>query len=312
MTITPNGITTQLGDQGLGQQPWWVEQWMELINGYRFKKRLERAWEYARSGNVLSIRFEGRRVHARVQGSGEDPYKVKLWLDVLSDDDWGYVLEALGQKARWSAQLLAGVMPQDIERAFAASGRRLFPFKLQEVRSECTCPDKINPCKHVSAVYYLMGERFSEDPFVLFQLRGRTRAQLLSDLAVQRRALLAKKAKEAKEAAPADAPPQPAAEGSLNPAPAAIRDPNRWWSYGAALDPGLVVITPAMEGDTGLDEAGPLPLAEDGRFPEAAKHFVDHLKAQGAACSTSAMATAMAAGSNNSDGDASAPASAGS
>ncbi|MBW0167476.1 MAG: SWIM zinc finger family protein [Vulcanococcus sp.] len=304
MTITPgnaNGITTQLGDQGLGQQPWWVEQWMELINGYRFKKRLERAWEYARSGNVLSIRFEGRRVHARVQGSGEDPYKVKLWLDVLSDDDWGYVLEALGQKARWSAQLLAGVMPQDIERAFAASGRRLFPFKLQEVRSECTCPDKINPCKHVSAVYYLMGERFSEDPFVLFQLRGRTRAQLLSDLAVQRRALLAKKAKEA---APADAPPQPAAEGSLNPAPAAIRDPNRWWNYGAALDPGLVVITPAMEGDTGLDEAGPLPLAEDGRFPEAGKLFVEQLKAHGAACGTAAMATAMAAGSNNGEGDA--------
>jgi len=304
MTITPNGITTQLGDQGLGQQPWWVEQWMELINGYRFKKRLERAWEYARSGNVLSIRFEGRRVHARVQGSGEDPYKVKLWLDVLSDDDWGYVLEALGQKARWSAQLLAGVMPQDIERAFAASGRRLFPFKLQEVRSECTCPDKINPCKHVSAVYYLMGERFSEDPFVLFQLRGRTRAQLLSDLAVQRRALLAKKAKEAKEAAPADAPPQPAAEGSLNPAPAAIRDPNRWWNYGAALDPGLVVITPAMEGDTGLDEAGPLPLAEDGRFPEAGKLFVEQLKVHGAACGAQAMATAMAAGSNNGEGDA--------
>lgn len=306
MTITPgnaNGITTQLGDQGLGQQPWWVEQWMELINGYRFKKRLERAWEYARSGNVLSIRFEGRRVHARVQGSGEDPYKVKLWLDVLSDDDWGYVLEALGQKARWSAQLLAGVMPQDIERAFAASGRRLFPFKLQEVRSECTCPDKINPCKHVSAVYYLMGERFSEDPFVLFQLRGRTRAQLLSDLAVKRRALLAKKAKEAKEAAPADALPQPAAEGSLNPAPAAIRDPNRWWNYGAALDPGLVVITPAMEGDTGLDEAGPLPLAEDGRFPEAGKLFVEQLKAHGAACGTAAMATAMAAGSNNGEGD---------
>jgi uncharacterized Zn finger protein len=277
---------------------------MELINGYRFKKRLERAWEYARSGNVLSIRFEGRRVHARVQGSGEDPYKVKLWLDVLSDDDWGYVLEALGQKARWSAQLLAGVMPQDIERAFAASGRRLFPFKLQEVRSECTCPDKINPCKHVSAVYYLMGERFSEDPFVLFQLRGRTRAQLLSDLAVQRRALLAKKAKEAKEAAPADTHPQPAAEGSLNPAPAAIRDPNRWWNYGAALDPGLVVITPAMEGDTGLDEAGPLPLAEDGRFPEAGKLFVEQLKAHGAACGTAAMATAMAAGSNNGEGDA--------
>ena len=71
---------------------------MELINGYRFKKRLERAWSYAREGNVTSIRFEGRRVHARVQGTGEDPYKVKLWLDVLNDEDWGYVLEALTQK----------------------------------------------------------------------------------------------------------------------------------------------------------------------------------------------------------------------
>jgi len=302
MTVTPgnhNAITTQLGDQGLGQQPWWVEQWMELINGYRFKKRLERAWEYARSGNVLSIRFEGRRVHARVQGSGEDPYKVKLWLDVLSDDDWRYVLEALGQKARWSAQLLAGVMPQDIERAFAASGRRLFPFKLQEVRSECTCPDKINPCKHVSAVYYLMGERFSEDPFVLFQLRGRTRAQLLTDLAEQRRTLLAQKAQEALERTPASQPLQPGAAGSHNQAPAAIRDPNRWWRYDAALDPALVVITPAMEGDTGLDEAGPLPLAEDGRFPEAARHFVEHLKAHGAGSSASAMATAMAAGNRD-------------
>ena len=312
VTLSSAAITTQLGDQGLGQQPWWVEQWMELINGYRFKKRLERAWAYAREGNVLSIRFEGRRVHARVQGSGEEPYKLKIWLDVLSDDDWRYVLEALGQKARWSAQLLAGVMPQDIERAFAASGRRLFPFKLQEVRSECTCLDnrngKGNLCKHISAVYYLMGERFSEDPFVLFQLGGRSRAQLLSDLAEQRRLLLARKAQEAQEAraaAQAAAPGEttsalPAArcesETGLSPTPAAIRDPNRWWRYDAALDPALVVITPAMEGDTGLDAAGPLPLAEDGRFPEAARHFVDHLKIQGAAFSAGAMATAMAIG----------------
>ena len=59
MTITPStpGINTSLGDEGLGQQPWWVEQWMELINSYRFKKRLERAWTDAREGNVTSIRF---------------------------------------------------------------------------------------------------------------------------------------------------------------------------------------------------------------------------------------------------------------
>jgi uncharacterized Zn finger protein len=275
-TGTP--ITTQLGQQGLGQQPWWVEQWMELINSYRYKKRLERAWSYAREGNVLSIRFEGRRVHARVQGTEKDPYKVKLWLDVLNDEDWGYVLEALSSKARWSAQLLAGVMPPDIERAFAASGKRLFPFKLQEVRSECTCPDKANPCKHISAVFYLMGDRFSEDPFVLFQLRGRSRAQLLADLAQRRRE---------------------GAGGSFDHVPhhahPAIGDPERWWRYDAALDPDLVVITTAMEGETGIDGAGPLPLAEEPRFPEANRLFLERLCDQGRAMAQAAMARAMAA-----------------
>ncbi len=290
MTLTPNNaITTQLGSDGLGQQPWWVEQWMELINSYRFKKRLERAWEYARSGNVSSIRFEGRRVHARVQGTEEEPYKVKLWLDVLSDDDWTYVLDALTQKARWSAQLLAGVMPADIERAFAASGKRLFPFKLQEVRSECTCPDKANPCKHVSAVFYLMGERFSEDPFVLFQLRGRTRSQLLADLAKRRRKALARRAS-------AETTPQPDAIAALRQAHPSIQDPNRWWRYDAALDPELVVIAPALEGDTGLDAAGLLPLAADPRFPQANRNFIEHLREQGQRLAAQAMATAMGNG----------------
>ena len=287
-----NGITT-FGDEGLGQQPWWVEQWMELINGYRFKKRLERAWGYAREGNVTSIRFEGRRVHARVQGTGEDPYKVKLWLDVLNDEDWGYVLEALTQKARWSAQLLAGIMPSDIERAFAASGKRLFPFKLQEVRSECSCPDKANPCKHISAVYFLMGDRFSEDPFVLFQLRGRNRTKLLEDLAEQRREVLTKLAEQASAAdddTPADEP------APLPPHPAVL-DPALWWRYERSLDGDLVVITAALEGDTGLDAAGELPLAEDPRFPEARDTFLANLRAHGQASAQSAMVQAMTAGS---------------
>ena len=292
MTINSSNLTP-LSEDGLGQQPWWVEQWMELINGYRFKKRLERAWGYAREGNVTSIRFEGRRVHARVQGTGEDPYKVKLWLDVLNDEDWGYVLEALAQKARWSAQLLAGIMPSDIERAFAASGKRLFPFKLQEVRSECNCPDKANPCKHISAVYFLMGDRFSEDPFVLFQLRGRNRTKLLEDLAEYRRKALA----ELAEKAQASGDVKTAEETTALPPHPAVLDPALWWRYNRSLDGDLVVITPAMDGDTGLDAAGELPLAEDPRFPEARDSFLNNLKAHGQASAQRAMLQAMAAGS---------------
>ncbi len=288
-------ITTALSNEGLSHQPWWVEQWMELINSYRFKKRLERAWTYAREGNVTSIRFEGRRVHARVQGTGEEPYKVKLWLDVLNDEDWSYVLEALTQKARWSAQLLAGIMPADIERAFAASGRRLFPFKLQEVRSECNCPDKANPCKHISAIYFLMGDRFSEDPFVLFQLRGRTRSKLIEDLAKQRRAALKAIAKEDESKRKNSQDSTTNLDSSPPPHPAVL-DPSLWWKYEGNLHADLVVITPAMEGDSGLHSAGDLPLAEEPRFPEARQKFLSHLHSQGAMLAQKAMLHAMAAG----------------
>jgi hypothetical protein len=76
----------------------------------------------------------------------------------------------------------------------------------------------------------------------------------------------------------------------------AILDPVRWWRYDAALDPDLVVITPAMEGESGLDGAGPLPLAEEPRFPEANRLFLDRLHAHGSTVGQQALLRAMATG----------------
>lgn len=169
----------------LSDHPWWVERWIDLLQSYRFKKRLERGWQYARGGNVLSIEFQGAKVLAQVQGTDPQPYKVIISLSPFSAEDWQYVVETLATKAIYSAQLLAGEMPASIEQVFAANGLSLFPFQLAEVNSACSCPDPQNPCKHIAAVYYLLGDRFREDPFVLFQLRGQTRHQILQSLRQQ-------------------------------------------------------------------------------------------------------------------------------
>ena len=153
------------------------KRWNDLLNSYRFKKRLERARNYAREGNVLSIEFRGPEVLARVQGTAPEPYQVSLSIDPFSEEDWNYVVETMAQEAIYSAQLLAGEMPQNIEQVFTANGLSLFPFTLPDIHSRCSCPDPQNPCKHIGAVYYQLGDRFSEDPFVLFQLRGRTKEQ---------------------------------------------------------------------------------------------------------------------------------------
>ncbi|MFM7314414.1 MAG: hypothetical protein ACKO0M_14845, partial [Cyanobium sp.] len=108
----------------------------------------------------------------------------------------------------------------------------------------------------------------------------RTRSQLLAELAARRR--------EGVET-PRDEAPHP-----LHPA---LADPVRWWRYDAPLDGDLVVITPALEGESGLDGAGPLPLAEDPRFPQANQQFLERLRDHGKHMAMAALERAMAAGS---------------
>ena len=50
----------------------------------------------------------------------------------------------------------------------------------------CTCPDQANPCKHIAAVHYLLGERFDDDPFLMFLLRGRSQEEIVDALRARR------------------------------------------------------------------------------------------------------------------------------
>jgi uncharacterized Zn finger protein len=173
------------------EDAWWVQQWVDLLNSYRFKKRLERGRNYARQGHILGLEFKNSKVHATVQGTAQEPYQLSIWIERFTDEDWGFVIDTLAKQARYSAQLLAGEMPDDIESVFTANGLSLFPFTLADVSSKCSCPDPKNPCKHIAAVYYQLGDFFREDPFVLFQLRGRTKEQILEALRQHRYQALA-------------------------------------------------------------------------------------------------------------------------
>ena len=168
-------------------QPWWVDRWLALLDSYRFKKRLERARNYAREGNVLDIAFVTEGLEAQVQGTDPRPYQIDLQLEQFSDEDWHYVVAGLAEQAYFSAELLAGSMPEKIETVFVQNGLSLFPFNLGEVRSRCSCPDKANPCKHIGAVYYQLAGYFQADPFMIFRLRGRSRSHLLAQLRDYRR-----------------------------------------------------------------------------------------------------------------------------
>ena len=175
------GIKAQ-SKRGTFGESWWAKRWIAVLEGFDIGQRLGRGRSYARRGQVVSIAIDKGRVEARVQGSRPRPYDVTITLKTLAPGDWSNLIKALSQQAIFASKLLAGEMPQDIERVFADVGLSLFPARLRDLGTDCSCPDWSKPCKHVAAVYYLLGEEFDRDPFLLFQLRGISREELLERL----------------------------------------------------------------------------------------------------------------------------------
>jgi uncharacterized Zn finger protein len=189
-------------------------------------KRLNRGRNYARQGQVMDIHEQDGEITAKVQGTRPTPYKVRIRVKPLEDAEWERVLDVLADQAIFTAQLLAGEMPPDIEEAFAAAHVSLFPASGRELETDCSCPDWANPCKHIAAVYFLLGEAFDDDPFMLFRLRGRTQEQVLAGLRARRGAI------EEEEAGP-DPTALPAEETAPAPLP---EDPVVFWRLSQSLD----------------------------------------------------------------------------
>jgi uncharacterized Zn finger protein len=182
-----NGIKAKSKRGAIGET-WWSKRWIGVLESFDMGARLTRGRSYARKGQVISIDVQKGVVTAKVQGTRPKPYAVRIQLNPISEPEWDKVSDAMASKAIFAAKLLSGEMPLDIEDAFGEAGVSLFPTSEKELETECTCPDWANPCKHIAAVYYLLAERFDEDPFLIFKLRGRTEEEIIDSLREKRAA----------------------------------------------------------------------------------------------------------------------------
>jgi uncharacterized Zn finger protein len=74
-------------------------------------------------------------------------------------------------------------IPDNIDDAFAKLDLHLLPSRKNDFKTQCSCPDWSNPCKHIAGVYYLLAAQLDQDPFLLFELRGLSRESLQKELA---------------------------------------------------------------------------------------------------------------------------------
>lgn len=140
--------------------------------------RLARGRTYARAGRTHDLVVKG----VKVTGSRATPYTITIELTELSAPAWKKAIDGLAKKAQFSAELLAGQMPQALDEVYVEAGVSVFPKQPADLKTSCSCPDWGDPCKHVADTHYVLGEALDRDPFLLFELRGRTKDQVLDAL----------------------------------------------------------------------------------------------------------------------------------
>jgi uncharacterized Zn finger protein len=211
-----SGIKAQSKGGKFGEN-WWARRWIEVLESFDMGSRLNRGREYAKKGHVLSIQIEEGQVLARVQGSRPKPYEIDVKINTLPEADWAKIASRLAEQAVFSARLLAGEMPADIEEIFEEEGLSLYPAAEGDLQAECSCPDTANPCKHCAAVYLLLGEEFDRDPFLLFALRGMRREKLLAMIEKQLPQISTVEGEHGRAAEPEEKPEEPKQPLPVNP-----------------------------------------------------------------------------------------------
>lgn len=184
----------------LWSESWAAQRWVRLIEQAAPGKRAVEGLEYASLGQTKSLIVEAGVAQGLVQGRAERAYQAKLTVAAFSSDQWEKVVHVMTDQAVYAAKLLAGDLPTNIEEVFVPLGLKLFPSDATEVGFSCTCvefqgeereaaakkaagePSELKWCKHLACTAYLLAQKLSSDPFLMFKLRGLDGTELLERL----------------------------------------------------------------------------------------------------------------------------------
>jgi uncharacterized Zn finger protein len=220
------------------------EQFLGMLESLRMPTVFQQGRRYVRAGHVRSLTISTSIVTGLVVDDDGDTHRARIGVRAYSAADWRRIERALAAESLSLARLLAGDLPEDLDRLLAGYGLSLFPTDLTEIALECSCPHWARPCAHLAATCYALAESFDADPFGILAWRGRGRIELLDNLRELR-------------IAPAGPEARPAAE----PPPV-----SGFWTAGPRLEPPLDRVPGSVRRpDALLEQLEPLGLSA-GRF----------------------------------------------
>ncbi len=151
---------------------WWGKRWIEVLESLYIGQRLLRGRRYARAGQVMEINIKNNKIYALVQGRRLTPYEVIIEFKRWNNEIRSKIINIIMSNGYLLGPIFARELPKELEILLCKEGINLFPNAYEELKTNCTCSDWSNPCKHIVAVLYLLALEFDRDPTLILQLRG--------------------------------------------------------------------------------------------------------------------------------------------
>lgn len=170
---------------------WWGDRFIQALEAFTDDNRLKRGRSYASGGKVKTFEIDLNKITAKVRGSvnpyfgvyKEPTYNIEIQITPIAKTRWNEAIQQLSSKASIISRLLLNEVPENIEDTFSNLGLHLLPHSSKDFKTKCDCPDYANPCKHIAGVYYLVASQLDNNPWLLFELRGLSKAELQAKLA---------------------------------------------------------------------------------------------------------------------------------
>jgi len=161
---------------------WWGRVWQDLLDqaGPAGAREVQRGQALVRRGAVDDLEVTAGAVRGRVLGERGEVWDVQIRCPQLPGSVWEQATARLADELRFTAALLEGDLPADLPAVFDDLGAPLLPH-LRDLDLACACRER-DLCRHVAAVHVAAGLLIDRDPFVLVELRGASRRELMQEL----------------------------------------------------------------------------------------------------------------------------------
>ena len=124
----------------VGKTPW-GGAFLEALGRMDSNGRLQRGKTYANTGKVLYFHVKENVVTARVKGSFQPFYEVRLEFSRLSEEEQATIAQVVESNPQILGGILNGELPTELLKALEKAHVQLLPTSWGQVYGGCNCPD---------------------------------------------------------------------------------------------------------------------------------------------------------------------------